>query len=659
MRNDSRIVRTVTTARYLRPSQIWHRILYRAEKVLVRHGLLNLNKKYVRKVRNAGLAVSTHFNSVPYVNQLLDGSIDTSVIAELNERCQRIEKLDFEFLNRRRKYDQHVQWNDESVSHLWRYHLHYFSYAIDLGCMWRVSGEERFYDTFKTLVIDWIRGNARIGRGDAWHPYTISQRLVNWSYAFSLFRPRLSNDREMEQLFFESYLVQAFYLLDHLELDVLGNHLIENARALIFAGLLLEGTHVNCFLDTGLKILCKQLEEQILSDGGHYERSPMYHQIVLRDVLEIIQLLITHNIPVPEIITSKAKLMIEFQNQTLHPDGGIALLNDSALNFASDAQTIRLFGRSLNLCETWKGDKLRSPFDFCLINIKADSTDMSTIRRPRVHQVTHFVSADTGYYVYRDRDTFLITDFGEPCPDFLPAHAHADFGTFELSVRGSRWVVDSGVYEYQGPLRNIYRGTEAHNCLVVDGHNQSDVWASFRMGNRAKPLDVQFAQKEGIWAVAGGHSGYSRMKVNVRRKFFVLERSILVVLDEVKCSGEHLLQTYIHFHPSIEVHQDIDNFKVTDGIQTLFVVPFATSGVQLDRSVGKYSPEFGKQLDCCVVSASTRVSSGSHVLGYVITNTNRVNVRITKSSPYELAVGQKVFLFDLIGGNIIYEVFQK
>src|SRR5262249_13366878 len=102
---------------------------------------------------------------------------------------------------------------------------------------------------------------------------------------------------------------------------------------------------------------------------------------------------------------------------------------------------------------------------------------------------------DTGYFVIRKEQTALLYDVGLVCPDDLPAHAHADIFTYELSIEGRRWIVDSGVREYQaGAWRDYARSTRAHNTVVVNGQNQVDVWSSFRVGRRVRPRQVSYSQ---------------------------------------------------------------------------------------------------------------------------------------------------------------------
>ena len=57
---------------------------------------------------------------------------------------------------------------------------------------------------------------------------------------------------------------QIRYLSKNLEWHILGNHLLTNAKSLIFAGLFFEGNEARKWLKTGIKILEDQLDEQVL-----------------------------------------------------------------------------------------------------------------------------------------------------------------------------------------------------------------------------------------------------------------------------------------------------------------------------------------------------------------------------------------------------------
>lgn len=84
---------------------------------------------------------------------------------------------------------------------------------------------------------------------------------------------------------------QARFLEARIEWHVMGNHLIANAKALLFASTLYSGNESNRWYKTGIALLRKQLKVQILADGGHFELSPMYHSLVLEDILDVVNLL--------------------------------------------------------------------------------------------------------------------------------------------------------------------------------------------------------------------------------------------------------------------------------------------------------------------------------------------------------------------------------
>jgi uncharacterized heparinase superfamily protein len=160
-----------------------------------------------------------------------------------------------------------LAWNNPSFEKLWLYNLHYFD---DLNAQAAASRA----DWHNELIGRWIAENPP-GTGNGWEPYPVSLRIVNWvKWALS----GVTLDREWEH----SLAVQTRWLAKRIEYHLLGNHLLANAKALVFAGLYFDGLEPRVWLEQGLRILEKELTEQILPDGGHFELSPMYHALVWR-----------------------------------------------------------------------------------------------------------------------------------------------------------------------------------------------------------------------------------------------------------------------------------------------------------------------------------------------------------------------------------------
>lgn len=159
------------------------------------------------------------------------------------------------------------------------------------------------------------------------------------------------------------------------------------------------------------------------------------------------------------------------------------------------------------------------------------------------------VLADSGYVVANPTgDVHLVMDVGDPCPASLPAHAHADCLTFELYLDGERVIVNSGTSTYEpGPQRDFERSTAAHNTVVVDGHNQTEVWGTFRAGRRAHGR-LQLADDDGsmIMAVAS-HDGYRHLDGSpVHRREVRLDAKRVEVFDVVEGDGVHAAELSLH-----------------------------------------------------------------------------------------------------------------
>ncbi|MBA4424100.1 MAG: heparinase, partial [Syntrophus sp. (in: bacteria)] len=161
----------------------------------------------------------------------------------------------FRLLNEEHEIKDPSDWNNPQWAKLWLYHLHYFddlnADGAGLRTAWHAS-----------LIERWIAENP-VGRGNGWEPYPLSRRIVNWiEWTWA------GNELPLEAA--ASLAVQSRYLRKRLEWHILGNHLLANAKALIFAGLFFEGPGAEGLLAIGASIFSRQLAEQVLADGGHF-----------------------------------------------------------------------------------------------------------------------------------------------------------------------------------------------------------------------------------------------------------------------------------------------------------------------------------------------------------------------------------------------------
>ncbi|MFC6755692.1 heparinase II/III family protein [Halomicroarcula sp. GCM10025894] len=98
------------------------------------------------------------------------------------------------------------------------------------------------------------------------------------------------------------------------------------------AGALFDGEG-EAWLQQGVDVL-REARDQFLADGGHFERSPMYHSIALVRYLTAVDLLRRQGRSVPTELREVALEATAFLQRLRPPDDRIPLLNDAVFGEA-------------------------------------------------------------------------------------------------------------------------------------------------------------------------------------------------------------------------------------------------------------------------------------------------------------------------------------
>lgn len=518
------------TLRYLKPGQIYWRIWYR----LARPCVESFPRPDLRVVTDHWVATARRRKS------LADGD-------------------NFIFLNETGRLSE-LGWDGPEREKLWRYNQHYFDDLNAEDAAARVGWHQ-------ALIKRWISEN-QLGQGTGWEPYPTSLRIVNWV-------KYLLAGHSLDHEGLQSLAIQTRWLLRRIEWHILGNHLFANAKALVFAGLFFEGPEARKWLDIGLDIIAQELPEQVLPDGGNFERSPMYHAIFLEDLLDLINLAGAYpGVVVCEQVNqlrATAIKMLDWLQAMCHPDGEIAFFNDAAIGTAPSPAEIKAYA--------WR------------LEIAAGRLDKSS----GTPTVTRF--SDSGYIRLDALNAVAFLDVAPIGPDYLPGHAHADTLSFELSLFGERVLVNGGTSQYgSGPVRLDERGTEAHNTLTINDKNSSEVWSGFRVARRAYPMDLEVEQVGPSVVVNCAHDGYRRLHGQpVHKRSWQFRPGKLVVQDRVVGEFETAFASF-HFHPDVKVtpldHRRYSLHLPCSGQEIqLFVLCGAAS---IENSF--FAPEFGIRL---------------------------------------------------------------
>jgi uncharacterized heparinase superfamily protein len=428
----------------------------------------------------------------------------------------------FCFLNQERDIRS---WNDPEASRLWLYNLHYFEH---------ISVE---------LIERWIAENP-VGQGIGWEPYPTSLRIANWCKWI------LSRGAAKPEIC-RSICTQAAWLELRVERHLLANHLLANAKALLFAGSVFEGPHAERWRAVGERILDEELPRQILSDGAHVERSPMYQSIILEDLLDICNLRCTFKHDSLPDLSGHVSLMQQWLDRMTHPDGKISYFNDAAFGIAPSRDALKAYAQRLGISST------------------------------------PLALAESGYVRLENEQTVIIFDAAPLGPDYQPGHGHADALSFELSSRGKRVFVNTGTSTYdEGAARAYERGTAAHNTIRVDGVDQSEMWASFRVARRARPFDLRTDHSSFAEAA---HDGYHRLRPRItHRRRIDLRGSTVTISDRLEGIGQHFIEMFYHLAPGAEPKMQFDPKLSQSEVPSSYCTGFNTS-VPNRTIVGRWS----------------------------------------------------------------------
>ena len=461
------------------------------------------------------------------------------------------------FLNQDGAVNNESDWNNEEHTKLWLYNLHYFD---DLNA---ISFEIRRAQQIN-FINKWIDENpAPLGNG--WEPYPASLRIVNWVKAFL-------SGISPNQAILNSLAKQADFLSQDLERHILGNHLFVNAKALIFAGTYLEGKGAESWFQIGIDIYTKELGEQVLPDGGNFELTPMYHVIMLVDLLDLINLWTAYPNKISSILLEKTKQvvtkMIDWLKIMSHNDGEISFFNDTAFGIVPKSSVVFEYATKLGIYSSL-----------------ADSVVSENL--------TLFNLQNSGYVVVKSDEYSLISDLAQVGPSYQPGHAHADTLSYEFSLGIQRVFVNSGISEYGlSEERLRQRKTPAHNTVVVNDLDSSQVWSGFRVAKRANVSNrVVNCVVDNSVRFSASHNGFKKQGVDcIHRRDWLAEKSLVTVTDRIIGDYTHAIG-YLHLHP------DIDILNVTDEVVVLasrdYDIFMKVSGANTSIEDTTWHPEFG------------------------------------------------------------------
>lgn len=554
MSNPSGWLRTLRTVRPLRPSQWYWRLRYMAERRWNRARASTLRAGFERRL-------PSRLERRPGFPRIDVHRADRRSSAE---RRAELAAGRLTLLRETRSFRGGGDWRergDDEGNQLWTFTLHYHEWLLDL------LGDAAGRDTIRGLIEEWIERTMPGTPGFnplPWNAYGIATRLEVWA---AIATELQEEGRALPRGFLESFAMQADHLSRHIEWDLRGNHLMRDARGLAVAGRFLDGRVADGWRRAADALALDQLDEQVLGDGGHFERSPMYHVHVMEDAWVVARL--TDDEDARRRLSGHWLKMAGYLRWVRHPDGEIPLLNDASFGAVSHPREILAQGRVLDL-----------------------ELDPRLPSGGRWH-------GESGLAVWHGAPWSVFFDAGAVGPDEQPGHAHADTLTLECSFRGRRMVVDPGTFIYEvSDARRYDRSTAAHNTVCIDGEDSSEVWHIFRVGRRARPTLVRAHADDRTLEVEASHDGYRHLPGRPchSRSVRTGERAPLRVLDRVRGRGSHRVSGGLLLAPEWQVQERVGGWLVSGPAGSAEIRVESSRELTLRVVRKRYHPERGKRV---------------------------------------------------------------
>lgn len=459
---------------------------------------------------------------------------------------------------------------------LWE--LNRLAHLITLGRAYAVTRDERYSAEFFTQIQSWNAQNP-YGQGPNWHcAMEVALRAINLLAAFELFRqsPKLTQDSLSHLLaLFDQH---GTYIRRNLEFSYIAtsNHYFSDVVGLLWLGIMLpELSEASTWRQFGVGEMLREMDKQILPDGADFESSTGYHRFVLELLLYSFLLCRLNGIDIPNRYWNKLRVMLEYLQSYLRPDGYAPLIGDSdggqvlpiRIRASDDhAYLLSLGAVALNQACLRSEDGKPTEELLWLLGEAGLATFESLPPGNEFPGSRSF--PDAGTYIMRSGDLYLCFNTSSAGLNGRGSHGHNDALSIEVSACGRAFIVDPGSYVYTGDLqaRHRFRSISYHSTVEIDGkeQNTTDPHSPFVIGNEARPQALLWETGSDFDKVSAEHYGYTRLASPVthrRTVVFDKQRRRWLVDDEFFGEGEHNFAIRFHFDSGLEVEYN-DNLVV-------------------------------------------------------------------------------------------------
>lgn len=422
----------------------------------------------------------------------------------------------------------------------WEKELHGFGWVRNL----RAARTDRAQEQAQEITHDWL-SQFSTQKGLPWEPEVAARRLISW-LSHSNFLLYEADEK--------TYLSMMSAIDDHMTyLSMTGIHAkpgmprLLSLIALMFAGLCVNEQEK--FADQHVKLMCSELDQQILSDGGHISRDNSVLASILIDLLPLKQCFVTRNLTPPQPLLDAINRMLPMIHYMRLGDGLMSRFNGAGTTLPDTLSTAMAYDDAAN-------EPLKE-------------------------------ASASKYFRLQKGNVILLMDGGVPPELSLSEKTHAGCLSFEMSSGSCPVIVNCGAAPpaYHNMASNA-RASVSHSTVTINNRSsaqfihdktvkQSETPSLLAGPPTVKTLYEHDAEKSKI---IGSHDGYlDRFGLIHHRMLslshdgysFIGEDWIEVAATEKEEDHQMGWPFAVHFH----IHPDVVTTRAADGKSITLILP--------------------------------------------------------------------------------------
>ena len=408
----------------------------------------------------------------------------------------------------------------------------------------RAAGSELSREQAKVLVNDFIALKRSLP-GLAWQPEIVGRRVISWLSNSVLVLD--TGEPQAYETFLRALSSQLRYLSASYRDAPDGVPRLVSLMALVYAGLCIADQQA--VVERYTRPLCKELERQILPDGGHISRNPEALVELLLDLLPLKQCFVARDRPPPKELTDSIERIMPMLRFFRTCDGTLTRFNGAG----------------------------PTPTDALATALAYDDVKGAPVR----------YAANSAYARLECGSTLFICDIGPTPAASLSITAHAGFLSFEMSSGNAPMIVNCGTPSVDhDEWRPFSRSTPAHSTLTFEDVSSGEFGTSGTNGalptvdapllgpaNAQATLSDQVDSTDNI-RIRGSHDGYlERFGVTHARQMLIAPNGLLISAEDklsapqgLKSPDENLIAgdyaVRFHLHPSVRAELGSDGQSV-------------------------------------------------------------------------------------------------